>query len=107
VLEVPEGVTLAGDRGHNGSKGALLSSDALKTPVLIRAAGPNVRITGLHIRGLIPNGILAITAGHSAKAAGEASITISFPLRQALRPNMPDSKWIIARYRPSRIPAFT
>jgi len=51
VLEVPEGVTLAGDRGHNGSKGALLTSDALKTPVMIRAMGPDVRITGLRLRG--------------------------------------------------------
>jgi len=51
VLEVPGGVTLAGDRGHNGSKGALLTSDALKTPVMIRPRGPNVRVTGLRIRG--------------------------------------------------------
>lgn len=51
VLEVPEGVTLAGNRGNNGSKGALLTSDALKTPVMIRAAGPDVRITGLRLRG--------------------------------------------------------
>lgn len=54
VLEVPEGVTLAGDRGHDGSKGALLTSDALKTPAMIRAAGPNVHITGLRIRGPNP-----------------------------------------------------
>lgn len=51
VLEVPEGVTLAGNRGHKGSKGALLVSDALKTPVMIRPLGPDVRITGLRIRG--------------------------------------------------------
>ncbi|MBN2316432.1 MAG: right-handed parallel beta-helix repeat-containing protein [Sedimentisphaerales bacterium] len=51
VLDVPEGVTLAGDRGHNNSKGALLTSDALKTPVMIRAAGPDVLITGLRLRG--------------------------------------------------------
>ena len=51
VLEVPAGVTLAGDRGHNGSQGALLTSDALKTPVMIRPMGPNVRVTGLRIRG--------------------------------------------------------
>jgi len=51
VLEVPAGVTLAGDRGHNGSLGALLTSDALKTPVMIRPMGPNVRVTGLRIRG--------------------------------------------------------
>ena len=54
VLEVPEGVTLAGDRGHDGSPGALLTSDALKTPVMIRATGPNVRVTGLRIRGPNP-----------------------------------------------------
>ncbi|MEX2232858.1 MAG: hypothetical protein WD824_11895 [Cyclobacteriaceae bacterium] len=54
VLEIPEGVTLAGDRGDNGSKGALLVSDALKTPGMIRVNGPNVRITGLRIQG--PNG---------------------------------------------------
>jgi len=54
VLEVPTGVTLAGDRGYQGSQGALLLSDALKTPVMIRAGGPNVRITGLRIRGPNP-----------------------------------------------------
>ena len=54
VLEVPAGVTLAGDRGRDGSQGALICSDALKTPVLIRAAGPDVRITGLRIRGPNP-----------------------------------------------------
>ena len=66
VLEVPEGVTLAGNRGHNGSKGALLTSDALKTPVIIRAAGPNVRITGLRIRGPNPKRYL----DHHSRAFG-------------------------------------
>lgn len=51
VLEIPAGVTLAGDRGHDGSEGALICSDAFKTPVMIRAAGPDVRITGLRIQG--------------------------------------------------------
>jgi hypothetical protein len=51
VLEVPAGVTLAGDRGQDGSQGALLTSDALDTPVMIRTLGPDVRITGLRIRG--------------------------------------------------------
>ncbi len=54
ILEVGEGVTLAGDRGHNGSKGAFLSSDALKSPVVIRPTGPNVRITSLRIQGPNP-----------------------------------------------------
>ncbi|MFO7899150.1 MAG: right-handed parallel beta-helix repeat-containing protein [Planctomycetota bacterium] len=51
VLEIPEGVTLAGSRGHKDSEGAQLTSDALKTPVMIRATGPNVRVTGLRLRG--------------------------------------------------------
>ena len=54
VLDVPQGVTLAGNRGHNGSKGALINSLALKTPVMVRPAGPNVRITGLRIQGPNP-----------------------------------------------------
>lgn len=54
VLIVPAGVTLASDRGHDGSLGALLTSDALKTPVMIRALGPGVRITGLRVQGPCP-----------------------------------------------------
>lgn len=54
ALEVPEGVTLAGDRGHKGAEGALLTSDALDTPVMIKARGPNVRISGLRIQGPNP-----------------------------------------------------
>jgi len=54
ILEVPEGVTLAGNRGYKGSKGALITSDTLKTPAIVRTAGPNVRITGLRIRGPNP-----------------------------------------------------
>lgn len=54
ALTIPEGVTLASDRGHQGSQGALLCSDALKTPAIIRTAGPNVRISGLRIRGPNP-----------------------------------------------------
>lgn len=54
VLEIPEGVTLAGERGNGGALGAILTSDALKTPVMIRALGPHVRVTGLRIRGPNP-----------------------------------------------------
>lgn len=54
VLNIPEGVTLASDRGRDGSKGALILSDALKTNPLIQAKGPGVRITGLRIRGPNP-----------------------------------------------------
>ena len=54
VLEVPAGVTLASNRGHAGSRGALIFSDALATRPLLRALGPDVRITGLRIRGPDP-----------------------------------------------------
>jgi hypothetical protein len=54
VLDVPGGVTLAGSRGQHGSEGALLTSDTLKTPVMIRTGGPDVRITGLRLRGPNP-----------------------------------------------------
>lgn len=54
VLEIPAGVTLAGNRGQGGSKGGYLTSDALNTPVMIRALGPGVRVTGLRIQGPCP-----------------------------------------------------
>jgi hypothetical protein len=54
VLQIPAGVTLAGNRGQGGSLGVLLTSDALKTPVMIQAMGPNVRITGLRLCGPNP-----------------------------------------------------
>ncbi len=67
VLEIHEDVTLAGDRGHGKSKGALLTSDALKTPVMIRAAGPDVRVTGLRIQGPNPKRYL----DHHRRSFGE------------------------------------
>ncbi len=54
VLVVPAGVTLAGNRGQDGSKGALICSDALKTVTLFRLDGPDVRISGLRIQGPNP-----------------------------------------------------
>ena len=54
VLELAGGVTLASDRGVDGSPGGLLYSDALNTRVMIRANGPDVRVTGLRIRGPNP-----------------------------------------------------
>jgi hypothetical protein len=54
VLEIPEGVTLAGNRGQEGSTGAMISSDAFATRPFIRTLWPNVRVTGLWIRGPDP-----------------------------------------------------
>ena len=81
VLEIPAGVTLAGNRGQDRSAGALICSDALGYPVrpfdergvnfdakpLINATGPNVRITGLRIRGPNPKRYL----DHHYRSVGE------------------------------------
>lgn len=54
VIEIPEGVTLAGNRGQDGSLGAIIYSDAFYTRPMIRVMGPDVRITGLRLRGPDP-----------------------------------------------------
>ena len=54
VLGVPGGVTLASNRGDEGSKGAMIYSDAFATQPLIATLGPDVRITGLRVRGPDP-----------------------------------------------------
>lgn len=54
VIEVPAGVTLASDRGHKGSRGALIFSDWFATLPLIRAGGKGVRVTGIRLRGPDP-----------------------------------------------------
>ncbi|MBT4137645.1 MAG: hypothetical protein HOE48_07005 [Candidatus Latescibacteria bacterium] len=51
ILEIPEGVTLASNRGQNGSPGGMVFSDTFQTKPLISPKGPNVRITGLRLRG--------------------------------------------------------
>lgn len=53
-LNIPEGVTLASNRGHNGSEGAQITSDGLDTPGMIQIEGPNVRITGIRLQGPNP-----------------------------------------------------
>ncbi|WP_339901204.1 right-handed parallel beta-helix repeat-containing protein [uncultured Cyclobacterium sp.] len=55
ILEIPAGVTLAGNRGYQGSKGGLLLSNTLNTSVMIRPMGPNVRFSGLRIQGPNPD----------------------------------------------------
>ena len=68
VLEVPEGVILSGDRGKDGSHGALLRSDTFETSPLIRAMGPGVRVTGLRISG--PNPRRCLEHHHRSFAEG-------------------------------------
>lgn len=54
TLDIPAGVTLAGNRGENGAPGGMILSDAFDTRPLIRCMGENVRITGLRIKGPNP-----------------------------------------------------
>lgn len=54
VLQVPGGVTVASNRGQDGSVGALLYSDAFQTRPMFATLGPNVRFTGLRVRGPDP-----------------------------------------------------
>ena len=54
MLKIPEGVTLASDRGHNGSEGAQITSDGLDTPGMILVNGANVRISGIRLEGPNP-----------------------------------------------------
>ncbi len=89
TLEIPEGVILASDRGYSKSEGALLTSDALKTPVMIRAAGPDVHITGLRIQGPNPKRYLE----HHRRSFGEGGdghkYYYKFPTSNGIRTKHP------------------
>jgi hypothetical protein len=53
-IVIPGGVTVAGGRGKGDSQGALLHSSELATSPLFLAGGPQVRVTGLRLRGPDP-----------------------------------------------------
>lgn len=74
VLQVPGGVTIASNRGQDGSPGALIRSDAFQTSPLFQTLGPDVRFTGLRLRGPDPQTRLdhhrrAFATGRSANDA--------------------------------------
>ena len=54
VLKIPGGVTLASNRGHEGSPGGIIYSDAFATRPLMETLGPKARLTGLRLRGPDP-----------------------------------------------------
>lgn len=89
VLTVPGGVTLAGDRGHRGSPGALLASDALDTPVMVRIQGPDARVTGLRFQGPNPKRCLE----HHRRAFGPGGkgrgYYYEFPVSRCIRTGHP------------------
>jgi len=84
VLEVPAGVTLAGERGNNGAKGALLTSDTLKTPVMIRVGGPGVRITGLRLQGPCPKRYLDHHRRAFGPGGGGSAYYYKFPISDGI-----------------------
>jgi len=85
VLEVPEGVTLTGERGNGGSLGAILTSDALKTDAMIRVMGPDVRITGLRLRGPNPKRYLDHHRRAFRDGYGGHSYYYKFPTQNGIR----------------------
>ncbi len=50
-IAIPQGVTLAGNRGEDGAPGPLIYTDDLATRPLFAVPAPGVRITGLRIKG--------------------------------------------------------
>ena len=93
VLGVPEGVTLASNRGQDGSKGALVYSDAFATRPLIEALGPNVRITGLHVRGPDPKPRLDHHRRSFTPSRGDRTVQheyyYRFPISDGIRTSFP------------------
>lgn len=53
-VTIPAGVTIAGNRGDQGSPGPLIFSTQLQTYPLFHIAQPGVRITGIRLRGPSP-----------------------------------------------------
>lgn len=87
-LGLPAGVTLAGDRGLSGSRGALLKSDAFQTSPLIEVLGPDARITGLRLRGPDPDRRLAFHHRVFYEIKGDddgSKAYYSFPNSDAIR----------------------
>ena len=89
ALQVPRGVTLAGNRGQDGSKGGLITSDALKMPRLIQVNGPDVRITGLRLVGPNPKRYLEHHARSFSGGGPGHSYYYKFPIQDGIRANHP------------------
>lgn len=54
-IDVRAGITIAGNRGYQGSPGPLIYTNQFKTyPAFFRVTGSNVRITGIRLRGPSP-----------------------------------------------------
>lgn len=85
-LEIPEGVTLASNRGQQGAAGGMIFSDEFDTSPLIRTGGPNVRITGLRLRGPDPKQRMGIwRRSHRGENPGGSELYYSFPTSAGIR----------------------
>ena len=80
VLEVPEGVTLAGDRGQQRfAKAPCSPATRSRRRSMIRATGPNVRVTGLRIRGPNPKRYLDHHRRAFGPGGGRARVLLQVP----------------------------
>ena len=92
TLKVPGGVTIASNRGQNGSPGALLYTDAFQTRPLFTVLGPDVRFTGLRLRGPDPKRRLdhhrrSFSSGREAKDAN--AYYYAFPVSEGIFTDQP------------------
>lgn len=90
MLKIAEGVTLASDRGNNGSEGAQITSDSLDTPGMILINGANVRISGIRLQGPNPKRYL----DHHKRAFGPGGpghpYYYKFPTSNGINCKFPD-----------------
>jgi hypothetical protein len=92
VLKVPGGVTIASNRGQDGSPGALLCTDAFQSRPLFVTLGPDVRFTGLRLRGPDPKRRMdhhrrSYSSGREPKDASAYYYT--FPVSEGLKADHP------------------
>ncbi|HHT26304.1 MAG TPA: hypothetical protein GXZ82_03510 [Firmicutes bacterium] len=69
-IQLPGGVTIAGNRGVDGSPGPLLYTTTMNTVPLLNIMQPNVRITGIRLRGpdpALPDGIAVRILSHDVE----------------------------------------
>lgn len=88
VLGIPSGVTLASDRGRDGSQGALIRSDAFDTRPLVRTLGPDTRVTGLRLSGPNPRRSLEHHGRSFAEGHGR-DYYYRFPVSDGIRADHP------------------
>jgi len=92
VLKVPGGVTIASNRGQDGSPGALICSDAFQSRPLFVTLGPDVRFSGLRLRGPDPKRRMdhhrrSFSSGREAKDA--SAYYYAFPVSEGIRADHP------------------